>query len=81
VILKVVNVSDADQETDLRLEGAKVSPTAKAIVLASGKPADENTLDEPLRVKPVTLTLDHAGAAFRHTFPATSVTVLRLRLQ
>ena len=81
VILKVVNVSDADQETDLRLDGAKVSPTAKAIVLASGKPADENTLDEPLRVKPVTLTLDHAGAAFRHTFPANSVTVLRLRLQ
>jgi alpha-L-arabinofuranosidase len=81
VILKVVNVSDADQETDLRLDGAKVSPTAKVIVLASDKPADENTLDEPLRVKPVTLTLDHAGAAFRHTFPANSVTVLRLRLQ
>ncbi len=81
VILKVVNVSDADQETDLRLDGAKVSPTAKAIVLASGRPADENTLDQPLRVKPVVLTLDHAGAAFRHTFPANSVTVLRLRLQ
>jgi alpha-L-arabinofuranosidase len=81
VILKVVNVSSADQETDLQLEGAKVSPTARAIVLAADKPEDENTLDQPLRVRPSTLTLKHAGAAFRHTFPANSVTVLRLKLQ
>ena len=81
VILKVVNVSRADQETDLRFEGAKVSPTAKAIVLASDKPEDENTLDQPARVRPVTLTLKNAGASFRHTFPANSVTVLRLKLQ
>jgi alpha-L-arabinofuranosidase len=81
VILKVVNVSSSDQETDLQFEGTKVSPTASAIVLASDKPEDENTLDQPLRVRPVTLALKHAGAAFRHTFPANSVTVLRLRLQ
>ena len=81
VILKVVNVSPADQETDIGLKGAKVAPTAKAIVLASVKPEDENTLDQPTRVSPITLTLDHAGAAFRHTFPANSVTVVRLKLQ
>lgn len=81
VILKVVNVSSADQETDLQLEGAKVSPTARAIVLASGKPEDENTLDQPRKVRPTMLTLEHAGAAFRYTFPANSVTVLRLKLQ
>ena len=81
VILKVVNVSRADQDTDLRLEGAKVSSTAKVILLASAKPEDENTLDQPLRVRSVALTLSHAGAAFRHTFPANSVTVLRLKLQ
>ncbi len=81
VILKVVNVSAESQETDLRLEGARIRPTARAIVLASDKPEDENTLDQPQRVKPVTLTLNHAGAAFRHTFPAHSVTVLRLKLQ
>src|ERR1019366_6303361 len=75
VILKVVNVSTAAQDTDLQLQGVKVSSTAKAIVLASDKPEDENSLDQPLRVKPVALTLDHAGAAFRHTFPANSVTV------
>ena len=81
VILKVVNVSAANQETDLRLEGAKVSPTGTAMVLASEKPEDENTLEQPTKVKPVTLMLDKAGSAFRHTFPANSVTVLRLKLQ
>ena len=81
VILKVVNVSAMDLETDLRLEGGKVLPTATAIVLASDKPEDENTLEQPTKVKPVTRKLNDAGAAFRHTFPANSVTVLRLKLQ
>jgi alpha-L-arabinofuranosidase len=81
VILKVVNVSAADQETDLQLEGAKILPAATAIVLASDKPEDENTLEQPTKVKPVTRKLNDAGAGFRHTFPANSVTVLRLKLQ
>ena len=36
-----------DQETDIRLKGAKIRPTATAIVLTSDKPEDENTLDQP----------------------------------
>ncbi len=80
VILKVVNVSRADQETDIRLEGAKLRSTATAIVLAADRPEAENTLDQPTRVQPVTHTLTHGGPAFRHTFPANSVTVLRLQL-
>jgi len=81
VILKVVNVTTTDLETDLRLEGANIRPNATAIVLASDKPEDENTLEQPAKVKPVTRKLNEAGAAFRHTFPANSVTVLRLKLQ
>jgi len=81
VILKVVNVSAEDQETDLQLEGAKIRPAATAIVLASDKPEDENTLDQPTKVKPVMSKVDNASASFRHTFPGNSVTVLRLKLQ
>jgi alpha-L-arabinofuranosidase len=81
VILKVVNVSTTDLETDLQLEGAKIRPNATAIVLASDKPEDENTLEQPAKVKPVMCKVNDAGAAFRHTFPANSVTVLRLKLQ
>jgi alpha-L-arabinofuranosidase len=81
VILKVVNVSGADVETDLQFEGGKILAAATAIVLASDEPEDENTLEQPTKVKPVTRKLNDAGAAFRHTFPANSVTVLRLKLQ
>jgi alpha-L-arabinofuranosidase len=81
VILKVVNVSVTDLETDLRLEGGNIRPNATAIVLASDKPEDENTLDQPTRVKPVTSKLSNAGAAFQRTFPANSVTVLRFKLR
>ncbi|MCX6915440.1 MAG: hypothetical protein NT167_20745 [Verrucomicrobia bacterium] len=81
VILKVVNVSTTDLETDLQLQGGKILPTATVIVLASDKPEDENTLDQPTKVKPVTCKLNDAGATFRHTFPANSVTVLRLKLR
>jgi len=81
VILKVVNVSTEDQETDLQLLGGKIRPTATAMVLSSDKPEDENTLEQPTKVKPVTSRLDNASASFRHTFPANSVTVLRLKLQ
>jgi len=81
VILKVVNVSATEQETDLHLEGARVRRSATGIVLASDTPEDENTLEQPTKVKPVTFKLDNVSAAFRHTFPANSVTVLRLKLQ
>jgi alpha-N-arabinofuranosidase len=76
-----VNVTTTDLETDLRLAGANFRPNATAIVLASDKPEDENTLEQPTKVKPVTRKLNDAGAAFHHTFPANSVTVLRLKLQ
>ena len=77
----VVNVSTKDLETDLQLQGVRIRPNATAIVLASDRPEDENTLDQPTKVKPVTSKLDNASATFCHTFPANSVTVLRLKLQ
>ncbi len=79
IILKVVNVSRVDQDTQIELCGAqKVGTTAKAIVLNSANPTDENSLAEPTKVAPVSRTIDGAAANFRHTFAANSVTILRL---
>ncbi len=78
VIVKVVNVSPLAQATELQLQGAKVSPRAEVIVLASDRPEDENTLDQPVRVAPVTHTFNGAGPRFDYVFPANSVTVMRL---
>jgi alpha-L-arabinofuranosidase len=82
VILKVVNVSAVAHDTDIDLRGAgEVQAEAKAIVLTSAGPAGENSLDTPTKVAPATKTVQNAASKFRYTFPAHSVTILRLRIQ
>jgi alpha-L-arabinofuranosidase len=79
IIVKMVNVTDTPQETAVKIEGVKkVRSTGTAIVLTSGSPADENTLDQPQKVAPVRQKLQNAAQNFRYTFPAHSLTVLRL---
>lgn len=81
VILKVVNAAATAQETELRLTGSRsIKAKASVRVLTASSLMDENTLDEPRRVAPKTGTIKNAGAQFQHTFPAWSLTVLRLRL-
>ena len=76
----MVNVSTTNLTTQINLRGAeKVGSSAQAIVLASKNPTDENSLTEPVKVAPVTQTIEKAGANFSHTFPGNSVTVLRLQ--
>jgi alpha-L-arabinofuranosidase len=54
IILKVVNVSDRAQETEVRLSGAcRLASRAKVITLTSDSPDDENSLENPTRVAPV----------------------------
>jgi len=78
LILKVVNASAQPLAADINLKGLSRVKAATAIVLTSGNELDENTLDEPTKVSPKTQTLNVTGPAFRHSFPGTSVTVLRL---
>ena len=66
----------------LALQGVgKLSGSAQAIVLTSGSPEDENSLDEPTKVAPKTQTLDLPGPTFQHSFPANSLTVLRVKAE
>lgn len=80
VILKVVNASARPLDTQVELKGiSKVAPNAKAIVLTSERPTDENSLKEPKKVYPTTSDVALSGPHFRHAFPGNSVTVLRVR--
>ena len=80
IVLKVVNVSNAAQDTELDVRGIEgIQAVGKSIVLTSGNSADENTLDAPQKVSPVTKAIDNAAPKFRYTFPRQSVTVLRLQ--
>jgi len=82
VILKVVNVSNESLDTHIELNGAKeVAPEATATLLTSDNVDDENTLDEPEKVAPKTTTINNAAPSFRHTFPAKSLTVMRVKIR
>jgi len=82
IILKTVNVSDLDYDTDIRFGGVKqVRAPGRATVLTSPDPADENTLDQPMKVAPVEQVIQEAATRFWHTFPAHSVTVLRVKVE
>jgi len=82
IILKVVNVSNEAQPTRIHLNGvSRVEGPAVATVLTSGKPTDENTLDDPTRVWPETQTVALSGPSFLHRFPANSVTVMRIKAE
>ncbi len=80
IILKVVNVASADQTTDVKLQGVgPMEATGSLTVLTSASPTDENSLEEPTKVAPVTRSIAVAGPTFRHTFPAHSISVLRVK--
>lgn len=80
IIVKVVNASHSATETEVQLNGAKqLAREVKLIVLTSEDPTDENSLVEPLKVSPKTSTLKLNGTKFTHTFPANSLTVLRVK--
>ena len=81
VFVKVVNAGSDAQPTELKLDGIKTVSGASAIVLASENPEDENTLEQPLKVAPVTRKLECRGTTLEHTFPGNSVSVLRFKVR
>jgi alpha-L-arabinofuranosidase len=76
----VVNVTPTDQVAEIKLRGAgEVENTAALTVLTSASPTDENSLDRPTKVAPVTRSVAVSGPTFCHTFPAHSISVLRVK--
>ncbi len=78
VILKVVNATTNAIEANLELTGVKSVKNGTLTLLTSENLNDENTLDHPRKVTPVVKKLDLPGTTFSHTFPANSVSVLRM---
>ena len=79
IILKVVNFSDAPAAMTINLPGAQgLGDTATAQVL-TGLPGDQNSIENPTKVAPQTVTLTGVAPKFDHTFPAYSVTVVRFK--
>ena len=80
IIVKVVNTDTNSLETRIDLSGASgLIGKGTATVLTSGDAADENTLENPLKVSPKTEAVNFSGTALTRSFPGNSFTVLRLQ--
>lgn len=80
LIVKAIHLSAQPLTATLNLAGAAhVGTTAQITVLKSDRPSDNNSLDQPGRVLPVVSEMAISGATFAHEFPASSLTVLRVK--
>ncbi|MFV2119527.1 alpha-L-arabinofuranosidase C-terminal domain-containing protein [Streptomyces sp. Act-28] len=76
LIVKVVNAQEAPARTRIDLGAEPASPTARVTTLQGAPDAVNTAEDQP--VGPVESTLTGVARTFTHTFPAHSVTFLRI---
>lgn len=82
VILKVVNTNEKPMVTNLNLKGAKaIKSKITGWILTSDSMTNENTFERPDNIVPKEITINNASTEFTHTFPARSVTILRLDME
>jgi alpha-N-arabinofuranosidase len=77
VVVKVVNPTGQAIETAVDLKGVSTVSGGKVTVLA-GSPNDENSIDEPTKIAPVSESFKADGSKFGYTFKPYSLTVLRV---
>lgn len=81
-VIKFVNATEKPFTAGIELAGAEsVGRTGKAIVLTSGDPSDENSLDNPGKVVPEERVYKGFSNRFTYTFDPWSFTVLRIKVQ
>ncbi|MFD7135105.1 alpha-L-arabinofuranosidase C-terminal domain-containing protein [Streptomyces sp. NPDC059894] len=77
LIVKVVNAQSADARTAIDLGGAEVASKARVTTLAAAPDAVNTETETP--VTPVTSTFTGVADEFTYTFPANSITFLRIK--
>ena len=80
IVIKAVNMASSPYDLHITLEGARPAATGTAITL-TGDPDAANTLIHPTAVAPVCRQLAGVAAEFSYTFPAASLTILRINDQ
>ncbi|MBV5343242.1 alpha-L-arabinofuranosidase, partial [bacterium] len=78
--MKVVNKKNVAESVKINIKGVvKVDANGLSTTI-TGSPDDENSLTNPTKVTPKTGSFK-ADRAFSYVFPASSVTVLRIRIK
>ena len=82
VIVKVVNVSAKDIETQIELQGVtKAGPQADVMILSSEDFNDENSIKNPKNIYPKKSSMSITGLTFSYNFSPYSFTILRIPVE
>jgi alpha-L-arabinofuranosidase len=79
LIVKVINASPEPAVTTLNLSGMeRLAPEAQITVLKSDLPTDNNSMDSPTKIVPVTTKEAIPGPTFTREFPPYSFTLVKV---
>ncbi len=78
IILKLVNPTNNDLDTEIQLEGVSISPQARIISL-QGQPDQRNSISNAQVIVPVESEVTLPGSTFTHLIPAHSFQVIRVQ--
>jgi alpha-L-arabinofuranosidase len=82
LVFKCINAASEPQSATLNVNGAtNLGTEAEATVLTSERTNDNNSMENPSKVVPVTTKLKISGAQFTHDFPANSFTLMRIKIR
>jgi alpha-N-arabinofuranosidase len=79
IIIKVVNSTEKEYSPTINLNSASVSSNGTVITLSSLSKKDENTMDKPIKIAPVSTVYKKFKNKFKYTFKANSFTILRIK--
>jgi alpha-L-arabinofuranosidase len=82
LIVKAINARSEPVRATLEISGAKhIASEGTLTVLSSTRGSDNNSLDNPTGIVPITRKVAIEGARFVHEFPAHSFTLLRMNAE
>jgi alpha-N-arabinofuranosidase len=78
IIVKVVNADTSPSNSEIKITGGTAKGEAHVTTL-SGAGGDVNSFEHPQAVAPAETTISMSSGSIKHTFPANSMTVIRLK--
>jgi len=80
IVLKIVNADDTEQRRDIFIEGAPIlQDTATAIVLKADRLDEQNSLEAPVRIKPLEQKIAVDGKTISLVMAPHSLNVIRVK--
>jgi hypothetical protein len=79
IILKMVNVAEADQTMQITIAGAPTIQKAATGWEMTGSVTEGNSVTDPKHIAPKPLNITDAGPNWTHMFPGHSITVVRFK--